>query len=531
MCYNDFNKVIGVLFGDMIQKVKSWLDKPMSLKVFYFFIISAAVVWLLDMIVNHVYDTDMYWLIATGREILSDGIPYTNPWTIDSNISIIVQQWLYAIILAGLDKIGSVGFSLFLTAELAIFLFLIYRFFKLKNLPLAAFAISAFFVMILSQTYVFLMRPELITMIIVFAECLLLEYFQKSGKWMYLAGLPILMILEMNLHASMWPIHYAILAAYIVPAFYIPPSEKNKLYQQWKPLLIFGLLMTASMFLNPYGLDGILYIVKSFLAHTFDYIAIIEMQPTTFFSGAAASIFVALGLLFLCIAKKTVDSTSVNIAVGFIFMAMIVSRNSMFMVFPLIFLFRDFCKYAKTIKIDWIKDVKNSLYFLFSAALLFLAINFAYSSMSVFGLCKQTVNELSDNSITDSLETCAGYIEENGSFESRIFTGFDSGGYFEYRGFRNLYIDARPELFTSEFTDSKHILADYAVFCASRSVDPLYNKNISYESIEEWLQDYDFDYIVTGVYETFLRGYLTGTDEYRLVESCNGQYFCLWEKV
>ena len=46
-----------------------------------------------------VTDGDVWWLLATGREIAENGIPYTNPWSIYGNQGIVVQQWLSAFLL------------------------------------------------------------------------------------------------------------------------------------------------------------------------------------------------------------------------------------------------------------------------------------------------------------------------------------------------------------------------------------------------------------------------------------------------
>src|SRR5699024_2244011 len=50
---------------------------------------------------------------------------------------------------------------------------------------------------------------------------------------------------------------------------------------------------------------------------------------------------------------------------------------------------------------------------------------------------------------SDSADTpvkAADYLEGKGAEGARIFTTFNAGGYFEYRGFR-CFIDARPELY------------------------------------------------------------------------------------
>lgn len=50
---------------------------------------------------NGSYDSDGWFLLATGREILKNGIPYANPWSFSSYRPIVVQQWLHDVLLYG----------------------------------------------------------------------------------------------------------------------------------------------------------------------------------------------------------------------------------------------------------------------------------------------------------------------------------------------------------------------------------------------------------------------------------------------
>lgn len=45
-------------------------------------------------------DGDVYFMIATGREIIKNGIPSKNPFTFINDLDIIIQQWPLAIILS-----------------------------------------------------------------------------------------------------------------------------------------------------------------------------------------------------------------------------------------------------------------------------------------------------------------------------------------------------------------------------------------------------------------------------------------------
>ena len=117
-------------------------------------------------------------------------------------------------------------------------------------------------------------------------------------------------------------------------------------------------------------------------------------------------------------------------------------------------------------------------------------------------------------------------IKEDYDPEDHIFTGFNNGAYFEYMGFRNIYIDARPELYTSQFTKDKNILRDYTMAAYGLVKDPFATEDdpkvrpVTASEMEQWLQDYRFRYIlVEPNVESFLYGYLLEHEGYDLVNT------------
>ena len=55
--------------------------------------VSIFVAWFTGYIrIDGTLDTDGWFLLATGREIVHNGIPFENPWSLDPGQGIIVQQ-------------------------------------------------------------------------------------------------------------------------------------------------------------------------------------------------------------------------------------------------------------------------------------------------------------------------------------------------------------------------------------------------------------------------------------------------------
>jgi hypothetical protein len=54
------------------------------------------------------FDSDTYWLVNSGRYVLTHGIPYIEPFTIHQGFHFVMQQWLSATVFALIyDTLGN----------------------------------------------------------------------------------------------------------------------------------------------------------------------------------------------------------------------------------------------------------------------------------------------------------------------------------------------------------------------------------------------------------------------------------------
>lgn len=84
-------------------------------------------------------DTDLYYLLANGKYILKHGIPHTNPFVFapfkgGTLPDIVIQNWLYCIIVAGVSKIaGSLGLCILELIFIIGMMFTMYIFLKIRG--------------------------------------------------------------------------------------------------------------------------------------------------------------------------------------------------------------------------------------------------------------------------------------------------------------------------------------------------------------------------------------------------------------
>ena len=511
-----------------LERFKRWLDWPMNYRFFKYSVIVSAVAFFLSLTFNNVQEGDYFFLVTTGKEIFANGIPHVNVWTMVPNCGFIAQQWLYCILMAWIDQFGNMGRFLFVTVEVLIFVLLMQHLMTMRGLKAPARWLSTVVILMFSSTYVFNIRPEIITMCILLVECIVIEHYRNDGKWQWLLMLPALMLLEMNVHASMWLMHFAIMFAYIVPAFYWPWKESTPYKKSRLLVVLFSILSVPVMWINPYGTEGVLYIIRSFSANTFTYVPVVEVEPTIILSAQGLCIILVLALLGLCVKLKSATGSTVNMTLGIVALLCYARRNTMFTSIICTLLMAEFCVgVAKSkIRIDWEKDLKRSI------AVIFVISDIVFLTLFYGGL--ETPELYMEG------EEVAEYIVEEAGTDVKVLTGFDTGAMCEYHGLHNIFIDSRPECYTDTFTrNDKNLLREYSIYCIygmAMCKDDLlagYSDFVSKEQMLAWLDSYDFDYIILRPdMDVHLRAYLVNMeDRYEYVMSSNFGLFELYRKV
>ena len=186
---------------------------------------------------NRLPNSDIWFVLTLGRYTTTKGIPTIEPFTIHEGLSYVMQQWGSASIMWKVfDWFGSYGLLVLIFIVLLILMILFYKLCRQSN--------KSRFISTLLTTLVFcfigrlfiVQRPHIFTFVILLIELLLLEKYSKTHNWKYLIGLPILSIIQINLHASMWYFLFLFILPYIANAIYIKGVTVDKI--KLKPLLL-----------------------------------------------------------------------------------------------------------------------------------------------------------------------------------------------------------------------------------------------------------------------------------------------------
>jgi hypothetical protein len=350
-------------------------------------------------------------------------------------------------------------------------------------------------------------RPHIFLFIIMVTEILFLEKYIKENKYVYVSILPILSLMLINLEAAVWPILFIILLPYLIDSFkfkfkFIQGQGFNK-----KPLILATIGMMIAGLINPYGIKAITYLFYSYGSVELHY-AINEMRPADINNFIGKIIFLAIGLVFFLLAIYRKGEYRLRfhlLALGTAVLTLSSIRSFCFFIIcgitPLSYYFRKL-----SIPDSAYKNDKKTL-LIRKVLILFLSI------ATVIGVVIK--NNLAVDKYRQDLFLVMDYLENMNKKNLVLYSGFNEGGYVEFRGFKT-YIDPRAEVFLKSNNHKDDIMKEYVDF---------QNGNINYRDV---LNKYKFTNLIVSDSD-ILYIYLDNDCDYRVIYS--NSHYKLYERL
>ena len=397
---------------------------------------------------QRILDNDFYFLYATGDYIVKHGFPYTDMLSMHSSMKIVVQQWLSSVLFYfSYKSLGKAGVIIMLYAVNFLVVFLTYRLISLisKNEIIAA-PLTALINILLFDPFM-VTRPQIFTYAVLLAEVLLLEKYVQTSKFKYLAGIPVLSLLLINLHAAMWPMLLVFMLPYLVSAF--PLNTKSVKHEATGDLMMLGAVFVISIvigLLNPYGFENMLYLTKSYGNDSLGIIS--EMKPTSLDVTEGKSFFLVFAIIFLIIffiRKRLFSVRFFLLFAGTLLLGLLQIKG-----IPYFFLF-GVPAFSYSIKDLDITDIAEKLKKQVSKRL--KVIFCIFLCLAVFFVCEarylvtDKINRTEKEHI-QSLNNIVGILNESEE-PVVLYANFNDGQYYEFHGYHP-YIDGRAELYIEE---------------------------------------------------------------------------------
>ena len=460
-------------------------------------------------------NSDTYFIIETGRYIVENGtVPTINPFVIHEGFGVIIQQWLFDVLIYGIYSIGGwVGIFIYSLIMLTISGAAMYAFFGLysKNKKLKVILLA---LCLAAGGGFAAARPTSISFLLCLAVVAIMEQYRRSRTWPILLCLPLISLVTINIHAAMWPMLFVLILPFIFPGN-IPDIKTNGVWKgivafvkdwlsKWKLVLLGIACMIAVGFINPNGLRGIGYLILSYGSASKGNISELQAPVMLSYHGIWPLISIALLLLYVCKTKRNIDMANFYMATGTLVLALLHSRNLWFLLFgaaPLFLLLLNDAKFVqqKEQKITAVKAIAA-----------FYSVCFVVIIGAV--MCSSINLTVKDGGLAPV--KAAEYLDDFEKEDIILYTGFNNGAYMEMNGYK-VYMDARPELFQKKINGKEDVFEE-SLAAERGQMDPV-----------EFLNKYKFTHVIIedGKY---LDGFLNAYDGYEKV--VDGEGYSLYQR-
>lgn len=468
----------------LIKEIKNYHPNHAFLILYLYIPIVVA-----SLIPYKVLDNDRFFLLALGRNILNNGFPKVDPLSMHG-ASFIAQQWLSDIIFYIIYKyFGNVGLVILTYLLFGLMISLFYRLCNLVNKN--KYTLSTILTLTFSGIYLMAFlrsRPQLFEASILIEELYLLEKYISTKEKKYLYYLPLLSLLMINIHASCFFIMFAFMLPYLL-------NFKTKFtnYEKYeiKPLIITTVIMFLTGFINPYGYKSITYLFHSYGYKEINRL-VLEMNPLTLnnYLGYILFALVIIIVFIYIFLRKKLKLRYIFLFLGTLFLSLSHVKGIQYFLFASIFPLGDvLSNYFISNKSKISGKTKVYYYIVLIVMILLPIVNLIIHNDYPSG----------ESEPTRILEYLNENVEDKESV--KIYTDYNTGGFFEFYGYK-VYLDPRAEVFLEN-----GVLLEY-------------NKvEMGLINYDEFLDKYDFDYLVVDGGNVFTRQYLitSRNTKYRVV--------------
>lgn len=458
-------------------------------------------------LISKTLDNDIWFILNNGRYVLNSGIPHIEPFTIHENMNFVMQQWLTSTIYWSLyNKFGEFGIIFIVMLCMIISVLFMYKITYLvsDNNFFVSYTLSMIFSIFLC--IILTTRPMTFTILIIIIEIYNLEMFIKYSNKNYLVSLPLLSLLLVNLQAAMWPLLFIILIPYLINTIkfnfvFICCQEYEKRY-----LILVIVFMILIAFINPYGLESMTYLFRSYgypeISNNIN-----EMKPPNINSVYGIIIYILIFTIFFVYILYRNGKTQLRymlLTLGTLIMALSSVRNFPFFIicalFPLAY---------------YLKEVSYEINYSTNFNQLRLRRSLI-AAISIVVLISFLLGNTKKNEDIKYLNEIVEFILNNEDVSVvKIYTGYNYGGYAEFKGLPS-YIDPRAEVFVKKNNRKEDILKEYF---------ELQNGESYYKEI---LDKYEFTHLIVSKND-ILYTYLPYDDDYKIIKS-NVAYM-LFERI
>lgn len=468
-------------------------------------------------LISKTLQNDTFFTIATGENIITNGLDKAEHLTWHDNLNFIKVRWAFDVLIYYIYTFfnfsGIYIFVLFIASITGVLLFNILVK-KTQNISVSLL-LALLSIYICATMSSFTARAQIMSYLLLLFEIYIIEKLIETNHKRYIFILFAISVLIANFHASVWLMTEILMLPYLEDIILCKFIKKDSHIlitknANFKMLTISIFVIAIGGLCNPNGLITYTYIYKnvSGLSSTF----ILELQQM----GLADSYYV-LGSIVIYLAILIFTDTKVKLSDLFLFLGLFLMMNmarrnqAYFYLIAIIPFARIICSFIDSSVI--LKKLFDFINLKLNNNLILIVLVLIITALSVNNIKHRILEDYIDTSSypVDAVK----YIKENTDISKlRIFNHFNFGSYLEFCNIPT-FIDSRSEIFCKEFNDTQ-ILQDW--LDASRG-------DKHYQIV---FDKYDINYVL--LYNSELINIYIYTDpNYKKVYQ--DDKFCLYEKV
>ena len=395
------------------------------------------------------FDNDVWFLIRTGEEIVTNGFPHVDFLTFHENLTLVVQQWLVDVLFFFVYDVGGKNGLYFLTLLVNIYLiFITYHLLMLVTDKKRNLSILFTCVITSSLAFFFLLpRPQTFSFAILITELYVLEHYMKKGNTKILYLLPFLSWLMIQVHASLWPMLFCFWLPFFLNTFSFSIGRLSSEAKPKKPLLLAFIFMILVALINPYGVDAIFYLFRSLNSRSLYHIVPEMRIPDihTFMGIVSYFCLFVVWIGYFLFTKSKIKIRHFLLLLGTTYLTISSRRGLAYFliaaIYRLAYYFRSNFYRVRDLPLSFRQSIPLLV------AVLFLGI-------MPIGLILSSDGVLMKYSMQEGID----YLLENEDADQvRLYCAYGECTYAEYMGLKP-YMDSRAEVFIKENNQQADIL-------------------------------------------------------------------------
>lgn len=407
---------------------------------------------LFGFLTSSAFDNDIWFLMNTGRTILQKGFITTDIFTIHSNFSLVIQQWIPDVLFyLSYNIVGKIGPYIIANILNIYLIFITYNLLMIVTKDKRNLAVLITFIISIIISFSFVVaRPQMFSLSILMTELYILERYKIKNDLKILYFLPLLSILMINCHASMWLLLFCFIVPFILDnfSFSFGSIVSYKDINSFKRLLLITFIMFICGFINPYGVKAITYLFTSYGVDVINNFVTEMMVPDVHTIRGLSTFLIVFGtyLFYLLFNSKKISLRHFLLLIGTTYLAISSYRGIAFFavagIYPLGFYLND--------KFYQIKEVKDKKYFIyFVVMIIILAFFLIFVNLNPNFL-------IIKSSVSDGIVEIYNKEDIN---KVRLYCNYGECNYAEYLGIK-VYIDSRAEIFLKANNKSDDVLIE-----------------------------------------------------------------------